>query len=155
MNMAQTRSPATQMRASDADRDAVVAALSEHYQAGRLSTDELEERTGSALTARTYGDLSALTADLPGPVPRRPVPAGPARGAAAPPAGPPPVNPLHRGGLVVVAVLAAVLVVGGAFGLLAPGHNGADAWGLLPLVLIVARLARSGDRSRPRRSGRL
>jgi Domain of unknown function (DUF1707) len=150
MNMTQTRSTAAQMRASDADRDAVVAALSEHYQAGRLSTDELADRTGSALTARTYGDLSALTADLPGPVP-----AGPAPGAGGRPDGPPSRVQVHRGGLVMLAVLAAVLVVGGAFGLLAPGHHGADAWGLLPAVLIVARLTRSGDRSRPRRSRRL
>jgi hypothetical protein len=152
MNMTQTRSTAAQLRASDADRDAVVAALSEHYQAGRLSTDELKERTGSALTARTYGDLSALTADLPGPVP-----AGSRPGPATPPDGPPPTVPVHRSGLVVLAVLAVVLIVGGAFGLLAPGHHGTDAWGLLPAVLIVARLARIGDRgrSRPRRSGRL
>src|SRR5580704_8462940 len=85
MNMTQTRSTAAQLRASDADRDAVVATLSEHYQAGRLSTDELKERTGSALTARTYGDLSALTADLPGPVPE-----GSRPGPATPPDGPPP-----------------------------------------------------------------
>ena len=150
MDITQARSPAAQMRASDADRDAVVTALSEHYQAGRLSTDELKERTGGALTARTYGDLSALTADLPGPVP-----AGPRPGPAAPPDGPPPMV-VHRSGLVVLAVLAVVLIVGGAFGLLAPGHHGTDAWGLLPAVLIVARLARIGDRSRsrPRRSGR-
>ncbi len=139
MNMTQARSPAAQMRASDADRDAVVAALSEHYQAGRLSTDELAERTGSALTARTYGDLSALTADLPGPVP-----AGPRPGPAAPPDGRLPMVSVRRGGLAVLAVLAVVLIVGGAFGLLAPGHHGTDAWGLLPAVLIVARLARFG-----------
>lgn len=34
------------MKASDADRDAVVAALSEHFQAGWLTSEELEERTG-------------------------------------------------------------------------------------------------------------
>jgi hypothetical protein len=33
---------------------------------GRLSADELDERVESALTARTYGQLSALVADLPG-----------------------------------------------------------------------------------------
>ena len=46
MNMTQARSPAAQLRASDADRDAVVATLSESYQPGRLTTEELEERTG-------------------------------------------------------------------------------------------------------------
>src|ERR1044072_7484528 len=41
------------MRASDADRDAVVSDLSEHFQAGRLTAAELDERTGLALAART------------------------------------------------------------------------------------------------------
>ena len=53
------------MKASDADRDAVVSDLSEHFQAGRLTADELDERTGRALTARTYAELRAITADLP------------------------------------------------------------------------------------------
>src|SRR6185437_11448566 len=53
------------MRASDADRDAVVSDLGEHFQAGRLTAAELDERTGRALTARTYGELTELLADLP------------------------------------------------------------------------------------------
>jgi Domain of unknown function (DUF1707) len=53
------------MRASDADRDAVLADLSEHFQAGRLTAAELDERTGQALAARTWGELSELLADLP------------------------------------------------------------------------------------------
>jgi hypothetical protein len=57
---------------------------------------------------------------------------------------------------VVLAVVAAVLIVGAAFGLLVPGHHGADAWGLVPVVLIIARIARIADRGdrRQRRSGR-
>ena len=53
------------MRASDADRDAVVSDLSEHFQAGRLTAAELDERTGRALTARTWGELTEVAADLP------------------------------------------------------------------------------------------
>ena len=75
MNAVQDRYRPPQIRASDADRDAVVAALSEHFQAGRLTTEELEERTGQALTARTVGELDALTADLPGLLHAGPVPA--------------------------------------------------------------------------------
>jgi len=74
MNTAPGRYPNPSLKASDADRDAVVAALSEHFQAGRLTTDELEERTGRALTSRTLGDLAELTADLPGPVRAAPAP---------------------------------------------------------------------------------
>jgi hypothetical protein len=33
---------------------------------GRLSAEELDDRLESALTARTYAELAALTADLPG-----------------------------------------------------------------------------------------
>ena len=59
-------------RASDADRDAVVSDLSEHFQAGRLTAGELDERTGQALTARTWGELGELAADLPAAAARSP-----------------------------------------------------------------------------------
>jgi hypothetical protein len=58
------------MRASDADRDRIVDQLRDHSAAGRLSTEELEERADRALVARTNGELDALLADLP-PVPDR------------------------------------------------------------------------------------
>jgi hypothetical protein len=54
-----------QMKASDSDRDAVVSDLSEHFQAGRLTAGEFDERTGRALAARTWGELRDLLADLP------------------------------------------------------------------------------------------
>ena len=54
-----------EMRASDSDRDAVVSDLSEHFQAGRLTAGEFDERTGLALAARTWGDLRELLSDLP------------------------------------------------------------------------------------------
>ena len=54
-----------EMRASDSDRDAVVSDLSEHFQAGRLTAEEFDERTGQALAARTLGELRNLLADLP------------------------------------------------------------------------------------------
>jgi len=54
------------MRASDADRDRIVTALRENMAAGRLSTDEFDERLGNALTAKTLGELEGLMADLPG-----------------------------------------------------------------------------------------
>src|ERR1700683_5825541 len=60
MNAAQDRYRPPQIRASDADRDAVVAALSEHFEAGRLTTEELEKRTGQALGAPTGGQVAQL-----------------------------------------------------------------------------------------------
>jgi len=53
------------MRVSDAERDATLKILGDHAAVGRLSLDELEERSGRALTVRTRGELTALTSDLP------------------------------------------------------------------------------------------
>jgi hypothetical protein len=53
-----------QMRASDADRDQVTEVLHAAFAEGRISYDEHSERTEAALTARTFDDLAALTADL-------------------------------------------------------------------------------------------
>jgi hypothetical protein len=54
-----------QLRASHADRDQVVELLRVAAGDGRLSADELDDRLERALTARTYAELAALTADLP------------------------------------------------------------------------------------------
>ena len=54
-----------ELRASDADRERVIADLREHAAVGRLTLDELGERTQLALVARTVADLAALDADLP------------------------------------------------------------------------------------------
>ena len=53
------------MRASDADRDRVAAELRDHTVAGRLDTDELEQRLQQAYSARTTDELQALRRDLP------------------------------------------------------------------------------------------
>lgn len=53
------------MRASDAERDAVVARLTEGFAAGRLSHDTFMYRMGAVLRTRHRADLPALHADLP------------------------------------------------------------------------------------------
>jgi hypothetical protein len=53
------------IRASDVDREAVVATLREAYTAGRLTLDEFDERMAAAYAGKTWGDLRELTADLP------------------------------------------------------------------------------------------
>jgi hypothetical protein len=69
-----------ELRASDADREAVVAALRRHHADGRLTTDELEERVGAAWGARLVSELEALLSDLPRTPPARtPAPAAPER----------------------------------------------------------------------------
>jgi len=72
-------------RASHADREQVVGALQAAFVQGRLTPDELDERVGEALAARTYADLAALTADLP---------VGPDRASVPVPA--PPQAPVRR-----------------------------------------------------------
>ena len=53
------------LRASHEDRDRVVDLLRVAAGDGRLTSDELDERVERALLARTYGELAALTEDLP------------------------------------------------------------------------------------------
>jgi Domain of unknown function (DUF1707) len=53
------------LRASDAERERTAEALRAHFAAGRISDDELDERTDAAYAARTVGELQALLSDLP------------------------------------------------------------------------------------------
>ena len=55
----------SELRASHEDRDRVVELLRVSAGDGRLTADELDERLELALTARTYGELARLVADLP------------------------------------------------------------------------------------------
>ncbi len=76
---------AGRLRASDADRERVVALLQAAFVEGLLTRDEFGERVGGALTARTYADLAALTAGIPAgavAAPRRA--AGPVRSRRPP-----------------------------------------------------------------------
>jgi hypothetical protein len=53
------------IRASDSDRESVVAILRDAYTVGRLTLEEFDERTTAALSGRTWGELRELTQDLP------------------------------------------------------------------------------------------
>jgi Domain of unknown function (DUF1707) len=57
--------PGGHLRATHDDRNRVVELLRVAAGDGRLTLDELDERVGAALTARTYGELAALVSDLP------------------------------------------------------------------------------------------
>ncbi|HLK75128.1 MAG TPA: DUF1707 domain-containing protein [Streptosporangiaceae bacterium] len=59
-----TRQAPRDLRASDADRDRVLALLAEATSDGRLTPDEHAERVQRACAARTLGELADLTADL-------------------------------------------------------------------------------------------
>jgi hypothetical protein len=57
----------SELRASYDDRDRVVELLRVSAGDGRLTAEELDERLELAMTARTYGELAKLVADLPAP----------------------------------------------------------------------------------------
>ena len=56
-------------RASDADRDRAAALLRDHFAAGRLIPEDLDERLTATMNAKTFGDLRRVLADLPEPAP--------------------------------------------------------------------------------------
>ena len=59
------------LRASDADRENVAERLRRAAGEGRIVAEELEERLEAVFSARTYGELDAVVADLPGTPARR------------------------------------------------------------------------------------
>jgi hypothetical protein len=122
------------IRASDADREVVVATLREAFTAGRLTMDEFDERMASAYASKTWGDLRKLTIDLPSQpilgsdVPGRQLPstAGlphhPARNAVRPQEEPqPPTIPRRRGSPIGLLIPLAVWVLLVAHGVVGPG----------------------------------
>ena len=107
------------IRISDADREQVAARLREHYAEGRLSQDELEERISATFSAKTYGDLRHVMADLPEPAPVPDHTQRPDRGRRAA-YGRPPRTVVYRRGprllpLALVALAAALVVPGVAW----------------------------------------
>jgi hypothetical protein len=129
--------PASSLRLSDADRDRAVAELSEHFQAGRIAADELDDRVGRALQARTAADLAPLFADLPG---KRPAATGP---------GTHPGSPAPFRSAPVPAVPIAIIVVIALGGFLS-GHPALIVLVPVLVLLIVRRLAGRPDRREPR-----
>ncbi|MGE5291196.1 MAG: DUF1707 SHOCT-like domain-containing protein [Micromonosporaceae bacterium] len=58
------RWPARSLRASDSDRERVVAVLASAAADGRLTLEEHTQRVSRAYSARTLGELAELTSDL-------------------------------------------------------------------------------------------
>lgn len=66
------------LRASFADREQVIEILKVAFVQGRFDRDEFGVRVDQAFASRTYAELAAITADLPGEL-ARPLPPAPAR----------------------------------------------------------------------------
>jgi hypothetical protein len=150
--------PGIGLLVGDAERDATAAGLREHYAAGRLSLDELNERISQAFAARTRGDLSAVMHDLPSLRPGgAPLPGGtPQDPGSGGPGHHGPRGPAHAIGVGISAVVALCLLTG--FGILAAAGTGIGGGRPFGVVLLLAALAllrrlfsRRGRRVRARR----
>jgi anti-sigma-K factor RskA len=123
------------LRVSDADRDRAISDLAGHYQVGRLTAEELADRSGQALQARTEHDLAVVLADLPGPEP-----------AAARPRPAPRTGTGTRRTIWALALIAQAIVVVVAVAVPTAGHRGIS-FTLAPIVIALVILhLRSGRR---------
>jgi len=119
------------LRAGHADREQVIGTLTNAFVHGRLTKDELDARTGQALTARTYADLAVLTADIP---------PGPAvAGPGCPPA-PARRRPLARAAVKsgICLFIAAAAIGAGMLLPSDPGGPGPEPWAGLIVLLAVS-----------------
>jgi DUF1707 SHOCT-like domain len=125
-------------RVGDADRNHTADLPKEPHAAGDLPLEEADERLGTALAARTRGELDRLVADLP-PEWR----AGQERGRR--PAGPParhrPAPPPEAAWLVPLLVVVAALVV-----LAVVTRGFFFPWPLLWIFFVFGRRGRAGWR---------
>ena len=130
--------PRGDLRVSDADRDRAVAELSEHFQTGRLTQEEFEDRSGRALQARTGDELSELFTDLP---------RGQAR-ADMPPATVSPGGVRRAGGMPVARIVIASIIVGNVLGSVFGHAHGSHFGWLIPVMIlgfVFRRMVRSGN----------
>jgi hypothetical protein len=65
MDSAASDYPSGDLRVSDADRDRALSDLSTAFQAGRITADEFDQRSGQVLRSRTGRELTVPLADLP------------------------------------------------------------------------------------------
>jgi hypothetical protein len=137
------------LRVSDADRDRALAALSEHYQAGRLTLEEFEERSEQTLKSKTARELTSLFTDLPtGPG----VTTATEQAVAVPEAGP--HWPVARiiataAGIAALAIVVSVLARTGLGHIGGPHRTFGLPVPLLVIVFIVVRIV-AGRRTRRR-----
>ena len=117
------------IRVSDAERDQAVTELSEHYQSGRLTLDEFDDRSSRALHAQTGNDLRALFADLPRPV-------VPAVGTPVSPAPPYDLEGPRVGGAPIARMVIAFVIAAIVLGNVA-GHHSHHVFGWIVPVAIL------------------
>jgi Domain of unknown function (DUF1707) len=124
---ATTGSSAGDLRVSDADRDRALTELGEHYQAGRLTIEELDERSGQALRAKTSKELEILFADLPhAPATNNGVVSAKADASLS-----------RRGGVPVVLLVVLIVAAVSGISVATSGHgHQVDLGGLVPVLVL-------------------
>jgi Domain of unknown function (DUF1707) len=131
------------LRVSDAERQAVADQLSKHFADGRLDQAEFDERLSQAMSAKTYHDLDGLLTDLPS--------TEASGGAGLPPAGGRVTGraagsvPQRRVARPLLLIVAAIVVLSIA------GHAAAWAFGgwlwITVIILVVVAFARRSRRT--------
>jgi hypothetical protein len=121
------------LRASHADREHVITVLKAAFVQGRLTKDELHARVDQTFASRTYAELAAVTADLPGGLARPEPVRKPARGEGR--------RPVARPGPVIGAATGVYAGVW-SLALLVPWPKGVDgdstaAAGLVVIATLV------------------
>ncbi len=104
------------LRAGDADREAIAEHLRKSHAEGRLDVEEFQERLDGCYQAKTVGELKGLVDDLPRERPRE--------------------RPFHLQRLRTIpllAVLFGAIVIAGAV-----WHHGAPGlWALVPFIFLL------------------
>jgi hypothetical protein len=144
--------PHGRLRASHADRDAVINALKSAYVLGFVTKAEFDVRVSQTLTARTYAELAVVTADLPIRLAAMQSPTGRSPGEVSAPARAA-WRPADRA-IVACAMFAAVAFAGAIVS--------ADGWvalaavgsALASLMLVAVQMHRSRRSRRPGRQQR-
>ena len=136
------------LRVSDAERQEVADRLQSALNEGRLELVEYDERLQSAYQAKTYRELEALTADLPGP-------AAPARSQLAPAAhrttaveGTPAEPSRRRRSSIPPIAFALILLAGLGLVVTLASHGQVFFWPLFPLGFWGLFILRGASRHR-------
>jgi hypothetical protein len=136
-----------EIRASDSDRESVVAILRDAHGEGRLTLDEFDERMNAAYSARTWASLRELTRDLPAD-PALGAGPGRMRPAVYQLQGAPPARRTHLGPMLPVLALVWVALAGA-------GHSGGLVviTAVLIFIMVVRLTARHRHDDHDRRPG--
>ena len=141
--------------ASHAEREYVIDTLKTAFVQGLLTKDEFDLRLGQTLRSRTYAELAAVTADIPGrPIGDQLPPRAQAKARAAP-------NPAVKSGvctlmtLILAASTSAAVSGPGAALIMASFLMGIGVIVAVIVALLVAGIRLLESRDRKRSSGQL